>query len=100
VLFDYEQSGLLAARFVGVEHIRRDHRGDTNEKDPTEVVSAKKQREALRFVCEKVFSDEAFKFPPELVRKLAAGHWSHWNSTDLRGNPSYPIYDRILSTQE
>ncbi len=100
VLYDYMQSGMLASRFVGGEYIRRDHKGDPNEKDPVIVVDAKKQREALRFVCEKVFTDAAFKFPPELVRKLAAGRWSHWGSTDSRQNVSYPIYDRILSTQE
>src|SRR5581483_7668619 len=42
---------------------------------------------------------DAFKFPPELIRKLAAGRWSHWGSTDLNADVSYPIYDRILSTQ-
>jgi hypothetical protein len=99
VLYDYLQAGQLAARFVGGEYVRRDHRGDPNEKDPNTVVEAKKQRDALRFVCEKVFSDEPFKFPPELIRKLAAGRWSHWGSTDLNAPVSYPVYDRILNAQ-
>jgi hypothetical protein len=100
VLFDYAQSGLLAARFVGGEYVHRDHRGDPNEKDPITVVEAKKQRDALHFVCEKVFSDQPFQFPPELIRKLAAGRWSHWGSNDGSAQVSYPIYDKILTIQE
>jgi hypothetical protein len=100
VLYDYMQSGLIAARFVGGEYMHRDHRGDPDEKDPITVVEAKKQRDALRFVCEKVFSDEPFKFSPELVRKLAVGRWSHWGSNDTAAPVSFPIYDRILTGQE
>ncbi|HZV02908.1 MAG TPA: zinc-dependent metalloprotease [Planctomycetota bacterium] len=100
VLYDYMQSGIIAARFVGGEYVRRDHKGDPNEKDPIEVVEAKKQRDALHFVCEKVFSDANYKFPPELVRKLAAGRWSHWGSTDLNAPVSYPFYDRVLAAQQ
>ncbi|MBI3725965.1 zinc-dependent metalloprotease, partial [bacterium] len=100
VLFDYGHSGLLASRFVGGEYLHRDHKGDPNEKDPVVIVEAKKQREALKFVCERVFSDENYRFAPELLRKLAVGRWSHWGSDDWRQAPTYPIYDRILSTQE
>jgi hypothetical protein len=100
ILYDYAQAGMFASRFVGGEYCHRDHKGDPNEKDPNVPVEAQKQRQALKLVCERVFTDAAFRFSPELVRRLANGHWSHWGSNDWMQEPSYRLYDKILASQE
>jgi hypothetical protein len=60
-------------------------------------VSAAKQREALKFLQEHVFSDKAVQVPPELLRRLAAERWDHWG-TDAGAN-DFPLHDRILGIQ-
>ena len=57
-----------------------------------------KQREALKFLQEHTFSDKAFQFPPELLRRLAVERWSHWG---LRPESAdFPLYDKVLGIQK
>ncbi len=99
LLFEYARSSWLSARFLGGHHIRRDHKGDPNERTPVEPIGAAKQREALDLVCESIFKRNAFSFSPELLNHLAAGRWHHWGSNDIWADAEYPIHDRILQVQ-
>ena len=69
----YGNAAHLVSNFVGGEYMHRDHRGDPNGRDPLVPVKGDKQREALEFLQEHIFSDQAFQFPPQLLRRLAAG---------------------------
>jgi hypothetical protein len=99
LIYDMAFSGHVAARFVGGFRMHRDHKGDPNGRPPVVPEPAARQREALKFVCETIFADQAFAAPPELLRALAAGRWTHWGSNDETQDVDYPIHERILSIQ-
>jgi hypothetical protein len=100
MLGQYGNAAYLASQFVGGEHIHRDHAGDTNGRDPFLPVAPQKQRAALKFVQEQVLTDRPFKFPPQLLRRLAVDRWYHWgNEYSLFGGVDYPVHERILGIQ-
>jgi len=97
--FEARSAGGLAVRFVGGEHIHRDHRGDPNARPPLVPVSAEKQREAIRFVCDELISGKYFDFSPELLAKLAPDYWGEdWLSLVTEGH-GYPYADNVAATQ-
>src|SRR5262249_13063676 len=58
---------------------------------------------ALKLVSEHVLSDQAFRFSPALLRKLATERWYHWGNEMLfyyGGSVDFPIYQRILGIQK
>ena len=100
LLSEYSSSMFLATRFIGGQYHHRDHRGDENARLPYVPVSAKKQREALKFIKEYALSDEAFNFSPELLNSLAITRWSDWGSSSNNSTRlDYPIHDVILRNQ-
>jgi len=99
LLFEYGRSAGYAARFLGGQYMYRDQKGDPNGRPPIEVVPAAKQREALNFLTETIFSDRDFQFDANLVNKLAAGRWGHWESDAFDSQLDYPLHDRIAMTQ-
>jgi len=99
LLFEYGRSAGFAARYIGGQYMNRDQKGDPNGRQPIEIVPVAKQREALDFLIETAFSDRDFQFDPELINRLAAGRWSHWDSDAMDSQLDYPIHDRIAATQ-
>jgi hypothetical protein len=94
----YGNGAYLISKYVGGEHAHRDHHNDPKGRDPLVPVSVAKQREALNFLQEHIFTDKAFQFPPDLLRKLATSHWMHWGS-DV-SSTDFPLYDRVLGIQK
>jgi len=97
LLAQYGNGAYLTAKYVGGEHAYRDHRNDPSGRDPLVPVTAAKQREALKFLQENIFSDKPFQYPPELLRKLAVDRWMHWGA-DV-SSTDFPLYDRVLGIQ-
>jgi hypothetical protein len=97
LLKEYGDGAYFVAKFVGGEHVYRDHRGDANAREPLVPVSAAKQREALKFLQEHVLSDKPFQLPPDLLRKLAVDRWYHWGAEPRQTD--FPLYDRVLGIQ-
>src|SRR5262249_34389890 len=82
------------------EFVHRDHKGDPKGRDPFVPVSPAKQREALKFLQDRILTDKPFNFPPELLRKLAADRWLHWgNEHVFFAGVTFPVNDRILGIQ-
>jgi hypothetical protein len=98
LLGQYGNGAFLVAQFVGGEHAHRDHHNDPKGRDPLVPVATAKQRKALEFLQEHVLSDRYFKFPPQLLRRLAADRWSHWGNENW-GAVDYPLHDRVLMIQ-
>jgi hypothetical protein len=99
LLYDYQNAALIAARFLGGQHVYRDHKGDPQERDALVPVAAERQRRALELVCQRVLGESSLKLDASLLRKLGKGNWSHWGSNDSRQPHSYPYHDRILGMQ-
>ncbi len=87
------------ARFPGGQIINRDHKGDKDARTPVTVVDADKQREALKFVCDKVFAEDAYQIDPDLLSKLAPGRFSHWGSDDYDFYVDFNIHDFVAGAQ-
>jgi hypothetical protein len=97
LLSQYGDGAYLVSKYVGGEHVHRDHRGDPKGRDPLVPVASTKQREALKFLQEHVFNDKPFQFPPELLRRLAVERWYHWGTAP--GSTDFPLHERILEIQ-
>jgi Met-zincin/Domain of unknown function (DUF5117)/Domain of unknown function (DUF5118) len=98
LLSQYGNGAYLVSKHIGGEHAYRDHRGDPKGRDPLVPVSSARQREALKFLQEHIFSEKSFQFSPELLRRLAVERWSHWGADE--SSTDFPLYDRILGIQK
>jgi hypothetical protein len=97
LLAQYGNAAYLISKYVGGEHANRDHRDDPKGRDPLMPVTSAKQRAALKFIQEHIFSDKPFRFSPELLRRLAAPRWYHWGT--MPSSTDFPLHDRILGIQ-
>ncbi len=88
----------LAGRYLGGVHVHRDHKGDPGGRDPLVPVEAALQRQALAFLIENAFRDEAFDLRPEVLRKLAADKHMHWDNL-VSGEAAFPVHDRVAQVQ-
>lgn len=98
LLFERLLAGLFATKYVAGHFVHRDHRGDPNERTPLVPVPVEKQREALAFARDHIFSDQAWRFSPELLNKLGASRWLDWGR-EFDRTVEFPIHDRILTVQ-
>jgi hypothetical protein len=97
LLAQYGDAAYLISKYIGGEYAHRDHRGDPKGRDPLIPVASAKQRDALKFLEEHIFSDKTFQFPPELLRRMAVDRWSHWGARP--SSTDFPLNERILSIQ-
>ncbi len=88
----------MMANWLGGAFVYRDKKGDKGDRLPIEVVPAKKQRDALTFVIEHTFKDEAFGLSKDLLRRMTVDKWLDDMSSFL-DDPTWPIHDRILGVQ-
>jgi hypothetical protein len=88
------------ANWVGGAFLTRDKKGDPNARAPITPVPPTAQRDALQFVLENAFRDEAFGLTPELVNKMTVDKW--WDpggERDIFEDETWPVHDRILGLQ-
>jgi hypothetical protein len=88
----------MMANWIGGALLSRDKKGDKNARTPMEPVPVKTQREALAFVIENAFRDEAFGLTPDLLRHLSTDQWLD-ESSFLSGEADWPVHDRIMGIQ-
>ena len=88
------------SRYVGGIYYHRDHVGDPKGRRPLIPVAPERQREALAFITENIFSPEAFNWSPELLNKLAPERWQDftWSQFSMR-RIDYPIHELVLAIQ-
>lgn len=84
--------------WVGGTYVNRVKKGDPNTGDPLVPVEASKQREAITFIFENAFRDEAFGLSPELVNKLTVEKWFSGGPGGM-SQSNWPINDQIAATQ-
>jgi hypothetical protein len=101
----YEMTLALQTRAVGMmsgwlggAFVNRDKKGDPGNRAPIEVVPAKAQRDALRFLLETTFRDDAYGLTPDLLRRMTVDKWLDDMSFAFE-DPTWPVHDRIMGIQ-
>lgn len=90
----------MMANWVGGAFVNRDRKGDPNARNPIQVVPAAQQREAMKFVIDQAFKDEAFGLTPELLEKMTVDKWLDGGGmSEAMQEPTWPIHDRISGIQ-
>jgi hypothetical protein len=99
VFFHYLRHIYYTTKYIGGQSFYRSYAGDRNGQLPFETVPVEKQRQALATLQKYIFAEDAFKFPPELLNKLAPSRWRHWGKEVIVGRLDYPIHDSIYLAQ-
>ncbi len=88
----------MMANWVGGAFINRDKKGDPGDRRPIEPVSAKVQRDALKFVIENAFRDEAYGLTPAILERMTLDKW--WDDqASVSSDSTFPVHDRVLGMQ-
>lgn len=98
LLSTYLRASNRALGYIGGAYTTRSHKGDPDAKAPFTMVEAARQREALDYLMQNLFSDAAYQFPPELLNMLAPNRFSHWGTTEGT-RLDYPLHEVILRYQ-
>jgi len=98
-LIEYYIAVMNVPKYIAGIYHYRDHVGDS-DRLPLEPVPAARQREAMEFLTQQVFSTDAFKFSPALLNKLAPERFgdfagSLWEMERL----DYPIHRMVARIQ-
>ena len=97
---EYRSAARTASKFVGGIHFSRNHIGDPGNQNPLIVVSPDKQREALQFMLNKIFSEDSFNFDPELLNKLSPERNDDFSDYVWRMDRiDYPLHNIINRVQ-
>ena len=62
LLGEYWRTLAFVARYPGGIYVHRDHKGDANGREPFAPVKPARQREALKFLQERILTDKPFNF--------------------------------------
>lgn len=91
----------MMANWLGGAFVHRDRKGDKGDRLPIEVVPAEQQREAMKFVAENAFVDEAFGLTPDLLVRMSVDKWLDGDGfhSALREEATWPVHDRIMGIQ-
>ncbi len=90
----------MMANWVGGAFVNRDKKGDPGDRPPVEVVPAERQREALKFVIDTTFNDDAYGLTPKLLERMSVDKWLDGGfSFGSSREATWPIHDRILGVQ-
>lgn len=90
----------MMSSWVGGAIAQRYKKGDANNVPPVNPVPVQQQRDALAWVLENAFEDDAFGLTPELVGYLTVDKWSDEGGfREAMQEPNFPIHDRIGGIQ-
>ena len=89
----------MMANWIGGAFVYRDHKGDKGNRAPIEAVSAATQRDALKWVIDSSFKDDAFGLTPEILQRLRTDGLASDESFRGFQEPSFPIHDRVSGVQ-
>ncbi len=99
MLGEVAYASYLSSQYIGGHYTSRAHRDDPDAKPPMDLIPVAKQREAMKFLRDEILSDQAFRFSPELLRRLAPDHFYDQAMFLFRSGYQYPLSDTVLSIQ-
>ena len=85
-------------RYIGGQYFNRAHRGDLDAPPPFVLVEPERQRAALTFIEDNLFTDEFFGFSPEVLNHLAPSRWWHQDSW-VSYSMDFPVHDIVALLQ-
>ena len=88
----------MMANWVGGTHVARVKKGDPNTGDPLVPVDPDRQREALQFMLDSAFEDDAYALSPELLSKMTLERWGR-GAGGMSGSSAWPIHDEVSNVQ-
>ncbi|MEM7164025.1 MAG: zinc-dependent metalloprotease [Planctomycetota bacterium] len=89
----------MMANWVGGSFVHRAKKGD-GDRPPIEPVSAKRQRDAIAFVIQHSFYDEAFGITPDLMKHMSVDKWFDGGGfLSAMRDATYPLHDRVMGIQ-
>jgi hypothetical protein len=100
LLNDRWYATLVTTKYLGGAVTARDHRGDPSARPAFATVPAAVQRQALAFISEAGFGEQAYRFSPELLSRLGPDRWRHWGSLPgADGRIDFPLHDWAMAQQ-
>jgi Met-zincin/Domain of unknown function (DUF5117) len=99
LISQFGNSAYLSSSYIAGQHVSRDAKGGANARDPITPVDGDKQREALKFLCDNILSDAAFRFPPSLLRKMGTETWYHHLSNSFGQQPGINLLEYVSGIQ-
>ncbi|MGZ8392489.1 MAG: zinc-dependent metalloprotease [Gemmatimonadales bacterium] len=91
---------LVTTKYLGGATTARDHRGDPSGRPAVTTVPAARQRDALAFITEAGFGEQAYRFRPDLLSQLGPDRWRHWGSKPgADGRIDFPVHTWALAQQ-
>jgi hypothetical protein len=89
----------MMANWIGGAFVHRDHKGDKGNRAPIEPVPATTQREALHWVIENTFKDDAYGLTPEILQRMKTDQLASDESFARFQEAAYPVHDRVMGMQ-
>jgi uncharacterized protein DUF4953/uncharacterized protein DUF5117 len=103
ILTAYLETLQPVARYVGGIYLSHPFQGDPGAGLPLEPVSLAEQRRALAVIRRCLFDTNAFRFSPQLLRKLASDPYA-WAGKEFEervsGTPYHPLREQVLGAQK
>lgn len=99
IFSNYLRQLYYTSKYIGGQSFYRLNPRENQKRLPFVPVPVEQQRQALATFQQYVFAEDAFKFSPELLNKLAPARWLHWGSRPKSGRLDYPIHDLVLFVQ-
>ena len=87
----------MMTNWIGGAFANRAKKGDPTDAPPIQPVDAETQREALNFVIENSFRDEAWGLSPELLQHLSVDKW--FGGGGFAADYAWDVHDSILGYQ-
>ena len=88
----------MMGNWIGGSFVNRDKKGDPGDRYPITPVPAKRQREALEFMLENAFNDEAFGLNNELLRRMGGDRWIDNLSSSMK-DTTWPVHEKVMGIQ-
>jgi hypothetical protein len=85
--------------WIGGALVHRDHKGDKGNRPPIEAVPAAIQRDALKWIVENTFKDDAYGLTPAILQRLKTDSLASDEGFANFQEPTFPIHDRIIGVQ-
>lgn len=90
----------MGVKYIGGQYQYRDHKGDPNQRAPFVNVEKSRQVEALDFIINSTFDEDAFGLPMDVYKEFGANRWSHWGVTNTySGRIDYPLHQTLSGLQ-